>query len=176
MSRKKPQLVHLCIKVENFIFALGIPNVGEHIARVLAYEFKSLKNLQIASNEQLNNIYEIGPEITNSIRSFFREKNNLLEIEKIGKNGVKAVFLEQNNEKSNVLKGQNFLFTGGLKDFSRNEAKRILEKLGGRIISNISSKVDYVIAGEKPGSKYEKAKKLGLKIIDEENFKKLIKW
>ena len=158
-----------------FIYALGIPNVGEHVARMLADEFHSLDRLMSVSEEELLDIYEIGPQIADCITSFFKEEKNLREIEKMRELGLKAVVKEERREKSNILGGKNFVFTGGLKDFDRDEAKRIVEKLGGRATSSVSASTDFVVAGEKPGSKYDKAKKLGVKIIDEEEFKKLIK-
>lgn len=158
-----------------FIYALGIPNVGEHIARVLADRFKSLEKLIAADEEELLSIYEIGPEIADSITSFFKEKRNKKEIEKMKKLGVKAVVVIEKKEKIGVLRGKSFVFTGGLKDFSRDDAKRIVEELGGRAVSTVNTNVDYIVVGEKPGSKYEKAKKLGLNIIDEKEFKELVK-
>lgn len=157
-----------------FIYALGIPNVGEHIARVLADKFKSLENLIAASEEELLSIYEIGPEIADSVTSFFKEKRNVKEIEKMRKLGVKAVVTKEKKEKPGVLKGKSFVFTGGLKDFTRGEAKRIVEELGGRATSTVNDSTDYVVVGDKPGSKYEKAKKLGLTILSEDEFKKVV--
>lgn len=158
-----------------FIYALGIPNVGEHIARMLADEFHSLDKLMNVSGEELLSIYEIGPEIANSITSFFKEMKNLSEIEKMRELGLKAIVEKEAKVKSDALSGKSFVFTGGLKDFDRDEAKRIVEELGGRATSSVSANTDFVVAGDKPGSKYDKAKKLGVKIIDEEEFKKLIK-
>ena len=158
-----------------FIYALGIPNVGEHIARMLADEFHSLDKLMSVSEEELLGIYEIGPQIADSIISFFKEKKNLREIEKMRKLGLKAIVEKDRRGKSNILGAKSFVFTGGLKDFDRDKAKRIVEELGGRATSSVSASTSYVVAGEKPGSKYDKAKKLGVKIIDEEEFKKLIK-
>ncbi len=157
-----------------FIYALGIQNVGEHTARLLADRFKSLEKLKIAGEKDLLNIFEIGPETANSIISFFKEKRNLKEIENMGKLGVKAVIFKEKIDKINILSGKSFVFTGGLKDFSRDDAKRLVEELGGRATSTVSANTDYVVVGEEPGSKYDKAKKLGLKIISEEDFKKLI--
>ena len=88
--------------------------------------------------------------------------------------GVKASIAEEKTDKSNILNGKSFVFTGGLKDFSRGDAKRLVEELGGRVTSTVSVNTDYIVAGEEPGSKYDKAKKLGLTIISEEDFKKLI--
>ncbi|RLF41012.1 MAG: DNA ligase (NAD(+)) LigA [Thermoplasmata archaeon] len=156
-----------------FIYALGIPNVGEHMARLLAQHFKTLDALMNAREEDLLNIREVGPETAESIISFFKEKRNREEIERMKKLGVKATFMREEKKKG-VLEGKTFVFTGALKEFSRDEAKRIVEELGGRAASSVSRNVDYVVVGEKPGSKYEKAEKLGLKIISEEEFKKLI--
>jgi DNA ligase (NAD+) len=157
-----------------FIYALGIQNVGEHTARLLANKYKSLEKIKITSEEDLLNIFEIGPETANSITSFFKEKRNLKEIGNMGKLGVKAVISEEKIDKINILSGKSFVFTGGLKNFSRDDAKRLVEELGGRATSTVSKDTDYVVGGEEPGSKYDKAKKLGLKIISEEDFKKLI--
>jgi len=156
-----------------FIYALGIPNVGEHMARVLAEHFKSLDNLMKASVEDLTSIHEVGPETAESIVSFFREKTNRDEIERMKKLGVKAT-VERVEKKEGLLDGKVFVFTGALKSFSREEAKSLVEELGGRAASSVSRNVDFVVVGENPGSKYDKAKKLGLKIIDEEEFKKMV--
>jgi len=157
-----------------FIYALGIPNVGEHIAKVLADSFKNLSNLMNASEEDLLEIFEIGPEIANSILSFFKEKRNQNEIEKMKKFGIKAVFISEQKEKSTLLSGKSFVFTGGLKELKRDEAKSIIEELGGKATSTVSANTDYVVVGESPGSKYEKAKKLGITILSEEEFKRII--
>ena len=157
-----------------FIYALGIPNVGEHMARVLADHFKTLDALMNARKEDLLNIREVGPETAESIISFFKEKRNREELERMKQLGVKATVIRAEKKKG-LLEGKTFVFTGALKEFSRDEAKRIVEELGGRAASSVSRNIDYVVVGEKPGSKYDKAKKLGLKIISEEEFKKLIK-
>jgi DNA ligase (NAD+) len=156
-----------------FVYALGIPNVGEHIASVLAQEFKTLEKLMSVTEEDLRGIYEIGPEIAESVALFFREERNRKEIKKMKELGVKAVLARV--EKKGILEGKSFVFTGGLKEFSRSEAKRIVEELGGRAVSSVSRNTDFVVVGENPGSKYKKAKELGVKILDEEGFKKLIK-
>jgi len=157
-----------------FIYALGIQNVGEHISKILVDKFKSLEKLISTSNDDLLNIHEIGPETVNSISSFFKEKRNLKEIENMRKFGIKATFSEEKIEKNRLLAGKSFVFTGGLKNFNREDAKKIVEELGGKTTSNVSKNIDYVVVGDEPGSKYEKAKKLGLKIINEEEFKKIV--
>jgi len=157
-----------------FIYALGIPNVGEHVARLLAKKFGSLENLMKASKEDLLSIYEIGPEIAENVVAFFREKHNLDEIEKMRQAGVRATTAVEKKEEGGPLQGKTFVFTGALQNFSRDEAKAIVEELGGRASSSVSKSTDYVVVGENPGSKYEKAKKLGVKIITEEEFMEMI--
>ena len=156
-----------------FIYALGIPNVGEHVARVLADKFGSLEKLMEAKIEDLVQIFEIGPEIAESVNSFFRESNNLEEIKHMKSLGVNAIS-EVSSKKPETLKGKTFLFTGSLTQFSRDEAKRIVEELGGRAVSSVSKNVDYVVVGDSPGSKYEKAQKLNLECIDENKFKQIL--
>ena len=157
-----------------FIYALGIPNVGEHVARLLAKKFGSLENLMKASREDLLSIYEIGPEIAENVVAFFREKHNLKEIERMRQAGVRATTAVERKEEGGPLHGKTFVFTGALQNFSRDEAKAIVEELGGRASSSVSKSTDYVVVGENPGSKYEKAKKLGVKIITEEEFMEMI--
>ncbi len=159
--------------LDRFIYALGIPNVGEHMAKVLAERFKTLDNLMNAREIELLAVPEVGPETAKSIVDFFREPRNREEIQRLKELGVKATF-EKMEKKEGILKGKVFVFTGALKSFTREEAKRIVEELGGRAVSSVSRNVDYVVVGENPGSKYERAKQLGLKIINEEEFKKLI--
>ncbi len=156
--------------LSRLIFALGIPNVGEHTARLLAEKYKSIDKLMNATEAELLAIKEIGPETASSIVNFFKEEANRKEIEELRKLGVKM----EHEEEEGKLKGKIFVFTGTLKDFSREEAKEIVEKLGGIVSNSVSKNVDYVVVGEKPGSKYEKAKELGIKIINEEEFKKLV--
>lgn len=153
-----------------FIYALGIPNVGEHMARLLAENFKDIDKLMDVKEEELLAIREVGPETARSIVNFFREKTNREEIEKLKKAGIKMKYEEEKGK----LSGLTFVFTGTLKSFTRDRAKEIVEMLGGKTASSVSKNVDYVVVGEEPGSKYEKAKKLNLKIINEEEFKKLI--
>ena len=159
--------------LDRFIYALGIPNVGEHMAKVLAERFKTLDNLMNAREIELLSVPEVGPETARSVVDFFREPRNREEIERLKELGVKATTARM-EKKEGILKGKVFVFTGALRSFTRDEAKRIVEELGGRAASSVSRNVDYVVVGENPGSKYDKAKQLGLKIINEEEFKKLI--
>ncbi len=151
------------------IYALGIRQVGEHMARVLADEFGSLEALMEADYERLLKIKEVGPETAESIVAFFREPHNRKVIEKLKKAGVTYEV-----PKKGRLSGKTFVFTGALKAFTREEAKRLVEAEGGKVASSVSRKVDYVVVGESPGSKYEEARRLGIPMLTEEEFKELI--
>ncbi len=161
---KKPSL-------DRFIFALGIRGVGEHMAGLLAKKFGGLDPLMNAKEEDLLGTYEIGPETALSILDFFQEKHNRSVIEKLKRGGVRIE--EKKKAKEGRFAGKIFLFTGALKSFTRDEANDLVEAEGGTAAAAVSKKVDYVVVGEGPGSKYEKARELGLNIISEEEFKKL---
>ena len=153
------------------IYALGIRGVGEHIARVLAEGFGDLKSLMEATEDELLATYEIGPETAASILDFFKERHNLSVINKLEKAGV--VFETKKKAAKGGLAGKVFLFTGTLSGFARDEAKALVESMGGIAAASVNKKVDYVVAGLEAGSKLNKAKELGLKIITEEEFKKM---
>ncbi len=159
--------------LSRFIYALGIRQVGEHISRVLSKNFNGLDELMEASYDKLMEIHEIGPETAESIVTFFKERHNREVIERLKKAGVKTVVSGQWSVVS-PLKNKQFVLTGTLSSFTREQAKELIESLGGRVISAVSKKTDYVIAGAEPGSKYDKAKELGVKILNEEEFKKLL--
>ena len=163
---KNPDLSHL-------IFALGIRNVGEHLANVLAREFKSIDNLVKQSIEDLTSVFEIGPIVGESIYNFFHDNKNLKVLEKMKKAGV--IFPETKvKAETTALTGKTFVLTGTLDSFTRDEAKTIIEEMGGRVSSSVSKRTDYVIMGKEPGSKLTDAQKLGIKTINEAEFKKLI--
>ncbi len=159
-------------KLDRLIYALGIRGVGEHMARVLAKRFGSIDALSSASVEELTDVHEVGPETAGSLRQFFTEKHNLDVLEKLRKAGVE--FPHSDKKASGRLAGKVFLFTGGLSSFTRDEAKEAVEAEGAEAASSVGKRVDYVVAGTEPGSKYEKAKAAGLKIIDEQEFKRLL--
>jgi len=159
--------------LSRLIFAIGIRYVGIRGARILAENFRSIEDLAKAGKEELEAILEIGPRTAQSIVLFFREKRNKELLDRLKKWGVRMK--EEKEEKGEIpLAGKKFIFTGGLEHFSRQEAKDLVERLGGRAISSLSKSVDYVVAGKNPGSKYEKAKKLEVRILSEKEFKKLI--
>ena len=159
------------------IYALGIRQVGEHVAKVLANNFGSLDELMKASYDNLMEIHEIGPETAESIVTFLKEGHNRNVIEKLKRAGVKSPLtpLFQRGVRGDLrFKGNQFVLTGTLSGFTRGEAKELIESLGGRITSSVSKNTDYVIAGAEPGSKYDKAVELGIKILNEEEFKDLL--
>ena len=157
----------------SLIFALGIRNVGYHLADVLAKNFRSIDNLAKQSIDDLTQVHEIGPIVAESIYNFFHNPKNLKVLEKLKKGGVK--FPEEKAvAKKTPLSGKTFVLTGGLESFSRDEARKMIEDLGGRISSSVSKKTDYVVVGADPGSKYDKARQLKVKTLDEEEFRKLI--
>lgn len=158
----------------NLIYALGIFNVGKRTAELLAAQFKSLENLMKASVTEILEIEGIGPVTAKSIVEFFESDENRKVIDKLIKAGINTKEVQEEVKKEGPLKGLTFVFTGTLKDFTRSEASKIVEELGGMVSDTVSKKVDYLVVGEDPGSKLEKAKKLGIKIINEEEFKKLI--
>ncbi len=154
------------------LFGLGIRNVGSHLADVLAKNFPSIEELKDASFEDLTVINEIGPAVAESVIKFFRQERNLKVIEKLKRarvNMKKAI-----EGVSRKLEGLTFVLTGTLSRFTREEAEEKIRVLGGRSSSNVSKNTDYVVAGKSPGSKYNKARELGVKIINEEEFVKLL--
>ncbi len=156
------------------IFGLGIRHVGVHAARLLADRFSSVDNITESSREELETIYEIGPVMGESIYRFFRTKENLRVLDKLKKAGVKMSEKATHKEELK-FSGKTFVFTGTLASFSREEAERLVASLGGEFSSSIGRNTDFVVCGENPGSKFEKAKKMGIKIIDENEFKRMIK-
>ena len=166
-SSKEPEL-------DRLIMALGIRNVGEHLASVLAGEFKSLEGLQAAGGERLEQVPEVGPVVAESIRAFFENEKNLRVLEKLRQGGV--VFpLQREASGPQPLSGQTFVLTGALSGMTREEATSAIERLGGRVTSSVSKKTDAVIAGRDPGSKLNRARELGVRIVDQEGFADLLK-
>lgn len=158
--------------LDKFIFALGIRNVGEHISKILAVQFGSLDNLMAANVEEMTAIKEIGPEIAQSIVEFFHEPKNKAVMKKFSKAGVKP---QKKVAVANaLLQGKSFVFTGMMKSMGRNEAKTFVNNLGGSVHSSATSKANYVVAGSEPGSKLDKARSLGITVLTEDEFLKLI--
>lgn len=157
----------------NLIFALGIRHVGSEVARELAARFGSMERLRKATVEELTAIDTIGAKIASSIVSYFsREENNQL-IDRLAALGVNMV--ENKTEGSQPLAGLTFVLTGTLEQFSRQEAEEILRSLGAHVAGSVSKNTDYVVAGEKAGSKLAKAQQLGVKILNEQQFIEIIR-
>jgi DNA ligase (NAD+) len=160
----------------NSIYGLGIRYVGVHTSEVITRYYSTLDKFIKASLEELIEINEVGPKIAESIILFFKEKENLAIIERLRRAGLNFSQEEEKARKEKVvqiLAGKQFVLTGTLKDFTRTQSKEIISELGGRVTGSVSKKTDYVVAGEDPGSKYQKAQKLGVTIINEEEFKKI---
>jgi DNA ligase (NAD+) len=155
-----------------FLYALGIRHIGETTAEDLARRFPKLEDFFNLSEEDLMRVDGIGPEVAASVHQFFSDRKNRESIERLKKAGVKLI--EAKPQKKEGFAGKVFVFTGALKSFAREEARGLVESLGGSTASTVSKKVDYVVVGEDPGSKLEKAKELGLTVLTEEEFKKRI--
>jgi len=159
--------------LSRLIYALGIRHIGEKAAFVLAKHFKAMDNLLAAKKETLEKIYEIGPVIAESITDYFSQIATKRLIEDFKEAGF--VLKESLSEaKANPFSGKRIVFTGGLKGYSRLEAEELVRRLGGNSSSEVSKGTDFVVRGENPGSKYDKAKELGIRIIDEAEFSRLI--
>ena len=158
-----------------FLIGLGIRHVGTHIAKVLAQHYGSLEKIQKASKEELQSIHEIGSEIADSVENFFQEERNLQVIQRMRKLGVEVEEGDiASKELLQPLAGKSFVLTGALEGMTREEAKQKIESLGGRVTSSVSKQTDYVVAGTEPGSKLEKAEKLGMQVLDEAKFRSLL--
>ncbi len=151
-----------------FIFALGIRHVGEHTAKLLASSFGSIENLERATEEELVSVREVGPQVAQSIRTFFSNEQNLQVIQRLLQAGV-TPSVEQKRVGGRFT-GKTFVFTGALTRFTRDEAKRIVEAEGGHAAGSVSKKTDYVVAGSDAGSKLEKARDLGVTVLTEDEF------
>jgi len=158
--------------LSKFLYALGIRHVGETTAEDLARRFSRLDDFFHLSEEDLREVEGIGPEVSASVYQFFRDKKNKESIERLKKAGVTVI--ESKVKGKTKLAGKIFVFTGALKSLGRDEARNIVESLGGMTVSTVSKKVDFVVVGEDPGSKFDKAKELGIKTLTEEEFKKMI--
>jgi DNA ligase (NAD+) len=155
------------------VYALGIQFVGERTGQLLAEHFSSLDELAEAKTEDLENVSEVGPKVAASITEFFSEASNRNVIKKLSKAGVRPT-AEKRKVKSQKLAGKSFVFTGGLANRSREEAGELVLQYGGKLSGSVSKKTDYVVVGTDPGSKYDKAKELGVTVLTEQEFEKLI--
>lgn len=163
------------VPLVRLLIGLGIRHVGTHIAKVLADHYGSLTAIQQATVEDLQTIHAIGPEIAVSVAGFFQEKRNLAVIQRLQDLGVRVQSVTKTKASvASPLDGKTFVLTGSLERLTRDEAKQKIESLGGRVTSSVSQQTDYVVVGKEPGSKFEKAKALGIRILEEQAFEELL--
>jgi len=163
------------VDLARVIFAVGIPFVGERTAQLLAEHFGSFERLAKASEVELEQVHEIGPKTAQGIVEFFAEERNRKLIEKLRAAGVRMEQEKAVKKGPQPLAGKQFVLTGTLPHYSRDEASRMIEEAGGRVVGSVSKRTDYVVVGAEPGSKLEKARSLGVKTIDEDELLKLLK-
>jgi len=144
-----------------------------HAADILSSEFNSIEKLTQQTKESLSDVPEIGPAMAESIHEFFHKPENKKLVDRLKDADIKMT--QTKNSDNGKLSGKRVVLTGALSSFSRDEVAQLIKDEGGRVTSSISEAVDFVIVGENPGSKYDKAKKLGIKLINEEEFKKIIR-
>jgi len=160
---------------EKLVYGLGIPHIGSRTAEILVEHFPTIEKLMSASVEQLSKVREIGPKIAESVHSFFKDEHNRALIEKLKKAGVRMKSEVRSIDKSKLpLYGKTFVITGTLSR-PRGEFEAEIKKLGGKVSETVSKETDYLLLGTEPGSKYQKAKELDVKILDEKDYQKLIK-
>ena len=160
------------LPLERVIYGLGIRFVGARTAQFLAEHFGSVDALMKASEEELQSVDEVGPRIAKSIAEFFHEPANRRLIERLRDAGLK--FSGKKKERGTKLAGKTFVLTGTLANYSRDEAKKLIEDAGGRVSGSVSKKTDYVVAGSDAGSKLDKARELGIQVIDEKEMEALL--
>ncbi len=159
-----------------FIYALGIREVGEATARSLAQHFRVFQNIRVANTDELESIQDIGPVVAKNIHTFFQQEHNEEIIERLISPEHGGIHWEETLqvEQSSELTGKTFVLTGTLISFGRDEAKEKLQMLGAKVTNSVSKNTDYVVYGDSPGSKFDKAKKLGITLLSEKAFLELL--
>jgi DNA ligase (NAD+) len=160
-------------RLDRFLLGLGIPHVGQHVARVLAEKYRSLEKLESAAEDDIHETPGVGPEIASSVAEFFAQERNRAVLRKIREAGVVVEAMPE-EKRARSLEGKTFVFTGELAGLKRSEAQEIVTSLGGRAASSVSKATDYVVVGENPGSKYDDAKRLGVTVLSLAEFSKLV--
>jgi len=161
------------VSADRFLYALGIPLVGEHVARLLLQAYRDLDALSKQDVNDLQRIHGIGPEVAQSVTSFFREQRNVEMIQRLLSAGINPEPLPAlESEAETPLAGKTIVFTGSL-SIERSDAKAAVEAVGGKVTGSVSRKTDYVVVGIDPGSKLDKARELGVTIMTEDDFRKL---
>ncbi len=159
------------ILLPKFITALSIPNVGEETAEDLAMKFGTIENLEESKIDELENISGIGETVAQSVFNWFGEKENKDLVRRLL---THVTILRPQRKKNTPLSGKSFVLTGSLSTMSRDEAKQKIKDFGGDVVGSVSSNTDYVVAGAEPGSKYDKAQELGVEILDEDEFLRMM--
>jgi DNA ligase (NAD+) len=162
-------------ELDRLVFALGIRHVGERTAQILAQYFQSLDRLRTALSEDLEKVPEIGPVIAEAIHQWFQEPRNQEVIRRLEEVGINTRLKQPPAHRPPRLESKQFVLTGKLRTMTRDEASDLIVSLGGRVTSSVSKKTDYVVVGEDPGSKLDRAEKLGIRILAEEEFRRLIR-
>ena len=160
------------ISLARFLYSLGIRHVGEHVAELLADHFHDLAAIRDCPREELELIEGIGPIVAESIANFLGQESNLQIINQLLDNGVKLKIADR--IKNDRLKDRVFVLTGTLPNLTRSQAQALIAAAGGKVSGSVSGNTDYVVAGESAGSKLNKAKELGVKIIDEAALKEML--
>ncbi|MFW6080379.1 MAG: NAD-dependent DNA ligase LigA [Desulfosalsimonas sp.] len=161
------------ILFSRFLYALGIRHVGQYVAGLLASRYESVEELASADESELKEIEGLGPVVARSIAEFFSRRENMAVISSLRELGVKII-PEKKNRELQPLKNKTFVLTGALSSMSRSRAREKIESSGGKVSGSVSSRTDYVVAGESPGSKLGKARSLGVKVLDEQEFLQLL--
>jgi len=161
------------VSFAKLLTAVGIPNVGEHVASILAEHFETPEKLGHATETELTSVHEIGPGTAASVQQWFADKVNTARLKKLTKNGVEII-REERRQVSDAFAGKSFVFTGTLTQFTRDGAEAEVKARGGRASSSVSKKTDFVVVGTDAGSKAQKAKELGVPIISEAEFAKML--
>ena len=157
------------------LFGIGIRHVGERTAQILARHFGSIERLEQASQEELERVYEVGPKLAESIYQFFRQRENRALIERLRRAGLPmAADIVEEPKAAHVLAGKTIVLTGTLETMTRDEATALIEERGGRVTASVSKKTGFVVAGRDAGSKLEKAQKLGIEILNEQQFRAML--
>jgi DNA ligase (NAD+) len=159
--------IHKKVQLWRFLVALGILHVGEETAKDLANHFGTLSKIMNTKEDEFNALPNIGPVVAKSLAEYFSHKEHTHFIEKLIENGVSITKPDTKNKK---FTGMTFVLTGTLPTLERNEAKKMIEERGGKVSSSVSKNTTYVLVGENPGSKFDDAKKAGVKIINEKSF------